>query len=794
MKRISRCVKYISGVICVTAALLTGVCRTVAYADYTRADYGGGYAVTGQIPKVGYTSRIYDAGSGLPTSDAMYILGASDGHVWIGGYSGVICYDGSIFEKLDTENGLTSARGLYEDSKGRIWVGTNDNGVVVIDGSDRIWLTYREGLPSSSIRQFAEDKEGNIFIGTTAGVCYVDSDFRVHPVLHARLNEERVLRLDADSSGVIYGQTSNGIVFSIRDRVVSEIYDSKELNIEKATTILADPLLKGKVYIGTDSGTIYHGKFGDKAENMDAVTVPGMGAIHWLNYDCYRLWVSSTSRIAYLNTASVPVYVDEIPMDSGIEMVTTDYQGNIWVASSTMGVMKIVTNNFVDLSAAAGLEAEVTNAVCLFRDNIYIGTNNGLRIIDKNGKTLENALTEYMEDTQIRCISSDDEGNLWIAGFSNNKGLVCCSPEGTITAYTTEEGMPSNEIRCMAEASDGSILAGTNGGLAVIKDRRVIRTVGSEQGIKNTVILSVAEQQAGVILMGTDGDGIYRVEGEEISHIGRNYGLTSDVIMKIIRDTDRDVCWLVTSNSIQTMQNKRIRTIRSFPYNNNYDIFFNDEGDAWVLSSYGLYTLPADDLLNDSVSDYRVYTVNSGLPYAVTSNSFSMRDGNGNLFISGRNGVIRVNINNYYEARAEVRTAVNSLYCDNEPILPDGNGIYRIPATEGRIQITASVMDYTMSDPTVHLYLEGYGDNGITVQRSEPLTLEYTALPYGDYKLHIEVTDNAGRIISDDSYSITKTPRIMELTVTRLLIAVMIVLLAGFAVWIHAFNHYKQSV
>ncbi|MBR6282209.1 MAG: hypothetical protein IKR14_06865, partial [Lachnospiraceae bacterium] len=140
------------------------------------ASFGGGYAATGQIPNVGYTTEVYNASNGLPTSDAMFLLGASDGSIWIGGYSGVIRYDGTAFERLDTSYGMTSARGFFQDSKGRIWVGTNDNGVVVVDGDKQTHYTYKDGLPSSSIRVFSEDDEGNVYIGTTTGICYVDPD------------------------------------------------------------------------------------------------------------------------------------------------------------------------------------------------------------------------------------------------------------------------------------------------------------------------------------------------------------------------------------------------------------------------------------------------------------------------------------------------------------------------------------------------------------------------------------------------------------------------------------------
>ena len=153
---------------------------------------GGGYAVTGQIDDVGYTTIMYDAQNGLPTSDANYILGASDGYIYVGGYSGVFKYNGATFEQIDTSYGLTSARGLFEDSQNRIWVGTNDNGVVVIDDDKQIHITYEDGLTSSSIRTFAEDDYGNVFIGTTAGVCYADENLSIHQIDDARLNQKRI--------------------------------------------------------------------------------------------------------------------------------------------------------------------------------------------------------------------------------------------------------------------------------------------------------------------------------------------------------------------------------------------------------------------------------------------------------------------------------------------------------------------------------------------------------------------------------------------------------------------------
>lgn len=746
---------------------------------------GGGYAATGQISGMGYTTEVYDASNGLPTSDAMFVMGAREGHIFIGGYSGVIEYDGSTFKRLDTAGGLTSARGFFEDSKGRIWVGTNDNGVVILNRTgDVTHFTYKDGLPSSSIRIFEEDPKGNIFIGTTSGVCYVDSDMQVHDISEERLREERVLKLSADSNGIIYGQTGNGYIFKIENCKVKEVYTSADLGMKKISTILADPLNPGKVYIGTEDKMVFYGDFGLDSSHMTKIFVEPLTDVHWMNYDCGRVWVSSASMVGYLDEKLQFVKLEGIPFDSGIEMVTSDYQGNLWIASSTQGVMKLVSNNFADYSARVGLPEVVTNAVCLVNSRLYIGTDSGLYIINKDGKSIDNELTEYLKDTRIRCINSDKEGNIWIATYNNDKGLVCFSMYEHISSYTTENGLPDNHVRCITFSENGSALVGTNGGLAVIQNGRIQRTVGSGPVVRNSVFMTLAELDDGRILAGSDGDGIYIIDGYNAKRIGRDDGLTSDVIMKIVKDEKRDVYWIVTSNSIEYYKNGTIKAVTTFPYNNNYDIYFDNTDNMWILSSYGVYMVKKADMLNDDVKDYRLYTMANGLPYAVTSNSYSFRDNNGFLYIPGRHGVIRVDINNYYEGKSEIKTAIRSIYCDDAEVRESEDGVYRIPASDGRIQITASVMDYTMLNPTVRLYLEGVKDEGITVLKSDITPLEYTRLPYGDYTLHIQVLDKiAGDVIQEDTYKIYKTPKLMELLLVRVVISILAIALGAFLVW-----------
>ena len=80
-----------------------------------------------------FSAVLYDNTNGLPTSEANAIVQTSEGFIWIGSYGGLIRYDGDTFVRLDSTSGITSIQCLYVDSRDRLWIGTNDNGVAVLE-------------------------------------------------------------------------------------------------------------------------------------------------------------------------------------------------------------------------------------------------------------------------------------------------------------------------------------------------------------------------------------------------------------------------------------------------------------------------------------------------------------------------------------------------------------------------------------------------------------------------------------------------------------------------------------
>ncbi len=768
-----------------------GICSSfTAFAADTEASgeqeikTGGGFAVTGQLENVGYASVLYDASNGLPTSDANYIMSADDGYIWIGGYAGIIRYDGNVFERLDASDGLTNARVLYQDSKDRIWVGTNDNGIVVIEGDKRTHFTYKDGLASSSIRAITEGADGTIYIGTAIGIAYVEDDMELRALKDDRINSKIIDTLQTGSDGLIYGLTWDGEVFSIKGTEINEYYESSDFEGENITAIYVDSEKNDEVYYGTQSGRLYRGSFGDKASKLSEISVKPLDGVNYITKACDRIWVSSQTAAGYLDEKDGFHQLENVPLNNAIEMMTTDYQGNLWFASSRQGVMKIVTSNFQSVTEIAGLKSEVSNSTCMSDGKLYIGTDAGLSIVDKRSKPIENELTDYIGDERVRCLMTDNDGNLWIATANGTRGLICYTKDKEIISYMEEDGLCSNYVRCTSLASDGSILVGTNDGLCIIKDGKVKRSYGRDDGMQNTVILTVCDGRDGEIYVGTDGDGIYSIDNNEINKIGRDDGLTSDVVMRIKWDEKRELYWVITSNSIEYMIGQSITNVDEFPYNNNFDIYYGEDDNLWILSSYGVYYVNADQMLSGEPFDYSLFTIANGLPSVVTANSFSGLDDEGNLYMACRSGVSRVNIKHFFEQSETIRIKVKSVVCSSGEVKPLSDGTYVIPAESGRIQISASIMDYTLENPTIHMFLSGYDDPGITVPLSNLTNLEFTELKYGDYPLHIQVVNGAdGSVYQDEVFNLVKQPKVLELLVVRLLLLALLATIAGLIVW-----------
>jgi ligand-binding sensor domain-containing protein/putative methionine-R-sulfoxide reductase with GAF domain/anti-sigma regulatory factor (Ser/Thr protein kinase) len=113
------------------------------------------------------------------------LMAASDGNIWVATPVGVYTIhsvslavntfkDHPALKEMDGKKVIS----LYEDKKGRIWMGTSTEGVYCFDKKENTLqhFTDKSGLLSNTCYSIFEDKRGNIYLATPAGFCMLQPD------------------------------------------------------------------------------------------------------------------------------------------------------------------------------------------------------------------------------------------------------------------------------------------------------------------------------------------------------------------------------------------------------------------------------------------------------------------------------------------------------------------------------------------------------------------------------------------------------------------------------------------
>ena len=163
--------------ICLSGTPIKGYCETEIVSVNTSGTLNRKLSVDPIANREGFSAVLYNNRNGMPTSEANAIAQTGEGFLWIGSYAGLIRYDGNTFERIDSAGGIANVRCLYQDSRDRLWIGTNDAGVFLMEkGQFQKW-DKKDGLESVSIRAIAEDEDENIYIsGAAAGISVIDPE------------------------------------------------------------------------------------------------------------------------------------------------------------------------------------------------------------------------------------------------------------------------------------------------------------------------------------------------------------------------------------------------------------------------------------------------------------------------------------------------------------------------------------------------------------------------------------------------------------------------------------------
>lgn len=248
-------------------------------------------------------------------------------------------------------------RNLFRDSRDRLWLGTDGQGVARLDGGTGVRYTMKDGLGNDFVRAFCEDADGGVWIGTDGGVSYWRAGVFQNFKRSTGLVYSSIRALLIDRGGTLWVATDGGVSRIRSGRFVTDGMLDR-LRGHRIWALHEDPA--GGMWIGTQGAGVFLLKDGKLAQFTIEHGLPS-NKIHFIGEDREgSLWMSGPTGVVAVSRADleatrggpprhVPVRVYGTPEGLNTNQMTGGVQsagvitasGEIWLPS-TQGAVRVV--------------------------------------------------------------------------------------------------------------------------------------------------------------------------------------------------------------------------------------------------------------------------------------------------------------------------------------------------------------------------------------------------------------------------------------------------------------------
>lgn len=706
-----------------------------------------------------YVYQSWNSFAGLNGTTATDVLQTKDGYINIGTYEGLVRFDGVAFSTFkrskNSDYAFVSVRTLIQDSRGNVWVGSNDEGLQKVYPEEKKLYTIQNGLPNNSIRALAEDNKGNIWVGTASGVVYITPEGRIiTPQFEAGTIAKGVhaTALFCDSAGRVWLLTSSEKgLFVFSDGIFRTIKDFDVYGDYFVTSICQD--LKGNFWIGLGLNGIVKVENGVIRRIVTGTVLDKMSCASIYAAKNGSLWFGSEKGLVVYDNGKFYEYKSKNALSSAnINRIISDREGNMWFATDRCGVGKLTRGRFnmKHLGVTSNSIAEDRSG------KVWVGTDSGV-LCYENDSEVSNRLTEYTRGLRIRDVQALKNGDLLVSCYKK-PALVRYGKNG-IKNWTTDEGLAGNKVRVAIETAPGEIYAGTTTGLSIIHSDGSIKNFKTEDGLENEYIMALYQDTDGLIWIGTDGDGIYLMRDEKlISHITSNDGLVGNVIFKISQDIDGAV-WVCTGSGITRCS--EFDTVSGVPLHyasitaengigtdSVFQILPDARNNLWIVSNHGVASASLDEILEfssgtGSVINPKYYTRNDGLDSSgPTSTAKGLVDRYGRLWFPMVDGFAVYDPVKIQENPVKPLVHIESVSVDNKPFRVDKGAITLKPGTR-RIVINYTGISFDAPERILFTHkLTNFDDSYSLPEQARGLS--YTNLKPGKHNFLVNAINGDG--------------------------------------------------
>jgi ligand-binding sensor domain-containing protein len=500
------------------------------------------------------------------------------------------------FDHLSSVNGLSQNNPLitFQDSKGFIWIGTED-GLNLYNGYEcRIYRNDPNDLHSlggSFVRAIVEDKESNLWIGTQDGLnAYIrDKDIFVRYYQISgdsnSIVSNGIQKLFLDSKNRLWISTEEGVnIFDLETRKMSLIkhdpgtYNSLASNVTR--NIVEDK--QGRIWIATFGGISLYDPENNtfKKFTHDPADFQSLSSNKIL-----ELFIDSKNRL-WVGT-----------FDNGLNLLT-DIAGNTFKRFTA------------DLSDKNSLPNNLVNSIAEnAKDVIWIGTSGGLCYYNEiTGDFV--TVTNQAEDE--KGLSSIDVAHVF---FDNVDRMWVGTRFGGINIYDGEKNkfnhykniksditsLRGENVTSFAEDNEGNVWIGVDGGGLNYFNRQtgkfshIVTDPDNPQGLTNDKILALCLDSLGMLWIGMwdGGVNVYNPETETFKHYKRNpddnSSLCGNNVFYIFEDSHKAI-WIATWGSDGICRYNR--------ENDNFTSYRNDPLDSTSIGISGSVMMMEDHLGN----------------------------------------------------------------------------------------------------------------------------------------------------------------------------------------------------